>query len=640
LFVLALLVVGFMDLPPQQRALSQQLPAATGQIGGTVTAADDGAPLPDVDATLYNASTLAPVATTTTDSLGGYLFTGLPGGSYLVEFEPAPFRSSRAYLGEYYDNQPSRLTATTIILPDAASRTADSVLERGGQIKGTVMREGGNVPLEAVDVYVRRLDGTLAGWATTSQNGEYLTSGLQAGFYRVEFAPGAGVSEDYIGEFYPDRLTLAAAAPVEVSMGVITENIHAGLVRGGSVRGQVVAAENSSPLDDVSVAIFTEDGQQFTTASVDSQGNYAIPGLPDGAYHLTFTPFASDTSDARAYLSQTTSEPVQVTAPQATTANAALVRGGQIGGTLTASGTGAPLEGVTVYIWRSDQSYVGVTRTDGSGAYITPGLGDGSYLLSFDTAFAAGSARDYQDEVYNDQATLHTATPVSVTAPALTDNINAALEQGATISGAVTAADTSIPSAGITIELYQDGSWTQSAVTDEEGSYTFRGLASGSYTLRAVPPFNRFANYAPVYYDNQSQPDQATPVNVTAPQVVNNITMVLQPGGTISGRVTAWDTGEGLGTVAANIYDSSGELVRSASADEQGYYQTAGLSDGSYRVQFVPNDPANRYQGEYYADQPSLAQADPVPVAAPDDTTAIDAVLAPQRVLLLPFLQR
>jgi hypothetical protein len=229
---------------------------------------------------------------------------------------------------------------------------------------------------------------------------------------------------------------------------------------------------------------------------------------------------------------------------------------------------------------------------------------------------------------------------VSVTAPALTDNINAALEQGATISGAVTAADTSIPSAGITIELYQDGSWTQSAVTDEEGSYTFRGLASGSYTLRAVPPFNRFANYAPVYYDNQSQPDQATPVNVTAPQVVNNITMVLQPGGTISGRVTAWDTGEGLGTVAANIYDSSGELVRSASADEQGYYQTAGLSDGSYRVQFVPNDPANRYQGEYYADQPSLAQADPVPVAAPDDTTAIDAVLAPQRVLLLPFLQR
>jgi hypothetical protein len=54
----------------------------------------------------------------------------------------------------------------------------------------------------------------------------------------------------------------------------------------------------------------------------------------------------------------------------------------------------------------------------------------------------------------------------------------------------------------------------------------------------------------------------------------------------------------------------------------------------------VANDPANRYRGEYYADQPTLGQADPVQVVAPAETPAIDAVLAPQRVLFLPLLLR
>jgi hypothetical protein len=641
LFVVVLaLAAGLTLLPPQQRAFAQEQPAAASQISGTVTAADGGAPLPDVDVTLYNACTLAPLASTTTDSLGNYQFIGLADGSYLIEFEPAPFRSSRAYLGEYYDDQHSRLTASTIELADGTAYTANSMLERGGQISGIVTVEGTSTPLEAVDVYVWRLDGTLAGWATTSRDGEYITSGLPAGFYRIEFNPGAGVSEDYIGEFYRDQPTRATAPQIEVPMGIVTGNIDAGLLRGGSIQGRITAAEDSSPLDDVSVAIFTTDGQQLTTASVNSQGNYTIPGLPSGAYHLQFNPFVSTSSSARAYLSQSTSESVQVTAPQATTVDAALERGGQIGGTLTASDTGTPLEGVTVYLWRSDQSYVGLARTDSSGSYTTPGLNDGSYLVSFDTAFATGSARDYQDEVYNDQTDLDTATPVTVTAPAFTPDIDAVLAQGATISGTVTAADTSAPTAGVSIELYRDGSWVQSVVTDGQGGYAFRGLASGDYTLRAVPPFKRYVNYAPVYYKNQSQREQATPVSVTAPQVVDGIDIVLQPGGTISGRVTALDTGSGLDAVAVHVYDSSGELIRSASADEQGYYQTAGLSDGSYRVQFVPNDPANRYRGEYYADQPTLEQADPVQVAAPADTAAIDAVLAPPRMLFLPAMWR
>jgi protocatechuate 3,4-dioxygenase beta subunit len=316
-----------------------------------------------------------------------------------------------------------------------------------------------------------------------------------------------------------------------------------------------------------------------------------------------------------------------------------LKRGGQIGGIVTSSDTGTPLEGVTVYIWHSNQTYVGLARTESSGSYTTPGLGDGSYLVSFDTSFAVGDARDYQNEVYNDQATLDMATPVDVTAPTLTADIDATLIRGATISGTVTTADTNMPLPGVTIELYRDGSWRQSVVTDGQGGYAFRGLASGSYTVRAVPPFNRYTNYAPAYYNNQSQPAQATPVNVTAPQTVGGIDILVQSGGTISGRVTALDTGEGLDTVAINIYDSSGELIRSASADEQGYYQTAGLLDGAYRVQFAPNDPANRYRGEYYADQLSLEQAEPVQVVAPAETTAIDAVLAPQWSLFLPALR-
>ncbi|MGR0481621.1 MAG: hypothetical protein ACTFAL_09510 [Candidatus Electronema sp. V4] len=90
--------------------------------------------------------------------------------------------------------------------------------------------------------------------------------------------------------------------------------------------------------------------------------------------------------------------------------------------------------------------------------------------------------------------------------------------------------------------------------------------------------------------------------------------------GSISGRMTN-AAGEGLaGSVYANVTESD---YVGTTADAEGYYTISGLSAGSYKVDFYPDDA--RYQYEWYNDKDSFEAADAVAVTEGNTTSGINA---------------
>lgn len=151
---------------------------------------------------------------------------------------------------------------------------------------------------------------------------------------------------------------------------------------------------------------------------------------------------------------------------------------GQISGTVADSRTAAPLGGICVQAYNSSGGVVSSTQTDLSGAYTLSGVPAGPAEVGFSTGCGAD---DYLAQYYDDQPSLASADPVSVTAGATTAGINATMVQGGQIKGRVIARVTRAPLAGICVRGYNgSGGVVASAQTNWSGTYTISALPAGS----------------------------------------------------------------------------------------------------------------------------------------------------------------
>jgi 5-hydroxyisourate hydrolase-like protein (transthyretin family) len=161
----------------------------------------------------------------------------------------------------------------------------------------------------------------------------------------------------------------------------------------------------------------------------------------------------------------------------------ALAAGGQITGTVTDAVSHAPIENVEVDAYDSGGNFVASMCTAADGSYTLGGLATGSYSVDFTAGSfspACAASPNYLPQSYND--------PVAVTAGSTTSGIDAALAAGGQITGTVTGATTNQPLAGIEVDLF-DSSGTiklSTTCTEDDGTYTFSGLATGSYDLDFV----------------------------------------------------------------------------------------------------------------------------------------------------------
>jgi hypothetical protein len=118
------------------------------------------------------------------------------------------------------------------------------------------------------------------------------------------------------------------------------------------------------------------------------------------------------------------------------------------------------------------------------------------------------------------------ATPVSVTAPDDTPNINVTLEPGGTISGHVYQSDGTTPVEGAIIWVYDYSTLSvvyARASTSSDGSYTTPGVPSGQYGVQVEA-----AGYIAEWYNGVVDPGDATPVPVTVPDDTPGIDFTLE----------------------------------------------------------------------------------------------------------------
>lgn len=631
-------------------------------ISGHLSTAD-GQPVPNGWVTVYD-SNGDPVASSFTNASGAYQTSpGLGTGTYRVGFAA----NNQPWLPEFYQDRPDLDAATAVAVTAPLPITNfDATLARAGQVVGRVTVGGIGVRANV------QVSGTeIADYLTTDANGDYTTTEpLTSGVYTVQFL-----------QYEPAQNLSPSTQTVVVTAG-LTETVDGALTTGAQIIGHVREA-NGSPLQGVTVYAFKDDFTGFGSTLSDATGAYSVTGLTSGAYILSYnradyiTEFFDNQSDS------THAAHVAVSAPNITSGiDVTLDPGGIISGTVTAADTGLPLTEVDVTVVDEHGLYATSTSVDTQGRFQARDLRTGTYRVSF-TPYRQGKACGYQDAWYSGKTTVESADPVAVTAPNTTANINIALSRGSSILGQVVSATTAEPIEGASaLVIDANGDVVAEGSTNFLGYYvTTPPLPGGAYRVRFTDGTQGGIDE---YFNNQLSLEAAAELTLTAPNDLSGISAALSDGGTLSGRVTAADTGAPLADISVTAYDTAGHLVSAAWTEADGRYTIQdGLATGSYRLAFEPlaftelvasladgstRTPAHAeshfalsptldlttlnqltldaaqvaasesYLPQFYSHKYTLSAADAVTVTAPNETGNVDVVL--ERGVFLPLIRR
>lgn len=280
-------------------------------------------------------------------------------------------------------------------------------------------------------------------------------------------------------------LWLASLAPA--TAGAVT----------GSISGTVTDASTAEPVEGVEVCASPESEEGPTPCSfTETDGTYAIGGLDPGSYKVwfwagqryVFEYFAGKREWFEA-------DPVAVLGGAKTPEiDADLEPTATIEGTVTAAEGGLGVEEVEVCAYPVDpgeESFVECRETAADGTYAIAGLSPGSYQIEFWTGW---TSLPFAYEFWNDESRYTEADVIALAESERREGIDAELEPGAGISGAVTDLATGMPieevrvcSIDATLERL-----TICTRTNEAGRFRIRSLPAGSYKVVFSPELWEF----------------------------------------------------------------------------------------------------------------------------------------------------
>jgi uncharacterized repeat protein (TIGR01451 family) len=560
-----------------------------------------------------------------TDANGVYTITGLPFGTYKVN-SPDTGRwgdNDDNWAQEWYDQKAGWDQADPVTISISAPNAGgiNFSLTQGGGISGKVTDNQGN-PISGADVwadYYESRDG--AGGTQTDEEGNYTLYSLSPGQYRV----GAKVA-GHVKKFYNNTLNYDEAESVSVAAGQTTSGINFALEPGGAISGTVTDGQGN-PLSGISVQCESIDQSYGNSAETDANGAYTITGLSFGTFKVRSPDpgrwgdndgnWAQEWYDQKTGWDQADPVTISISAPNAGGINFSLTQGGSVTGKVT-DDQGNPLANADVWAdYYESQDWAGGTRTDNEGNYTIRGLADGQYRVG---AQAAGHVKMF----YNNTLIYDQAQTVSVTAGQTRSGINFSLEQGGTISGAVTD-EQGNPLSGISVQCDSiDQSYGNGSETDTNGLYTITGLPFGTYKVYS-PAFSRWGdnddNWAVKWYNQKAGRKQANQVTISilTPDAVD-IDFSLIKGGSVTGKVT-----DGQGNPLANAdvwadYYDIDDQAGHTQADGEGNYIIQGLPDGRYRI----GAEAGGHVRRFYDNTPRHGQSAPVEVTAGQTTSGIN----------------
>ena len=403
---------------------------------------------------------------------------------------------------------------------------------------------------------------------------------------------------------------------------------HAAAAATGTVSGTVIRADTSAPVASLSLTL-CDASYNCHYSWTDASGVFTFTVDP-GTYFL-FIPNAQGLFNeiydniqcvgyCWPYQAITKGTAIVVTSGGAVSGkDFALQPAGSITGTVRSLSGGAPIPFTAVSVYTAAQfgngHYVTSGYSDSNGTYVIGGLTSGVYYASTD-------APEHIDEIYggvpclgfcSGSITVSAGTPITVSAAAVTGDINFSLRSGGRIAGVVRNAATSAALGNAWVSVYRNVGtgiprFMGSAVTDEAGAYALGGLPTGDYYV--VTDSSGFHNqiHSGIACPGWCSADRAfahgTPVRVTATGTTGGIDFALNPmTGRIVGHVTDATTSAPLPDRDVLAYARVGADYQAAGVgytDASGAYQIS-LPPGTYHLVARSSD---TYLGEIYDNIP------------------------------------
>ena len=577
--------------------------AQNGAISGTVTGEGSG-PINGMQVFVFDQAGVW-VATGLTNASGLYTASDLPPGNYrLYTFEPAGqwvmevYPNITCYVG-CNDASPGQQVPVT-----ASTTTSgiDFTLAVAGSIAGTVTDAMTTNPMALTQVRLSSGTGVDLTGTSVMPDGTYVMRGLPAGTYLVATEAPTG----YLDEVYNDipcgavcqTATILTGTPIPVAANQDVTGIDFALSQGAQITGTVTNAGTGAPLSGYQVRLFGASGASIRSVNTTAAGLYTFNTLLSGTYYVgtnggggafvneiynNVECFPSLCNSATIVAQGT---PIVVTAP-GTAANRdfALSPLGSITGMVRDESLN-PAAGIPVRAVTPTASFVSQQAlTSAGGVYTITGLKSGSYFVITE-AQTGGWVNEVYDNIPCDASCDPTGpgfpfTPVAVTAPAPTPNINFTLTKTGSIAGVLTDQATGSRVRGVVVALSVASDYQKFAPTNNNGEYTLSGLPVDDYLLVASA-----TGYFDEFYDNIRCLPGSCPIHLATPTtlvlgstIVRNFALAKE--GSISGTVTDAGTGAAISGAYVYVIDSAGQHVTSEFVSN-GSYTVGDLTTGTY----------------------------------------------------------
>ena len=555
------------------------------------------------------------VATTTTGFDGGYLFTGLPAGTFTVTVDPATLPAGA---NPASDRDGTLDNETTVNLgPGENVDDADFGYNGNGSIGDRVwfdqnadgVQDAGETGFAGVTVTLLDSIGNTVGTDTTDANGNYAFGNLLAGDYTVVVdagtLPGGTVQTFDLDGTLDDQHSLT------LGDGDMRTDVDFGYTGNGSVGDRVWNDLNGDGVQDageagisgLTVTLLDAGGNPVGTDTTDANGNYGFANLPAGDYTVVVTPPAG--FDQTFDLDGTLDDQHALTlgaGDTRTDVDFGYRGNGSIGDRVwdDENGDGVQdagengINGVTVELLDAGGVVIDTQVTSGDGNYAFTDLPPGDYTVRVTPPADTNQTGD-PDPTFDNESTVTLLAGDAIDTVDFGYQTNTGsigdrvwLDQNG--DGVQDAGENGIN--GVTVELFDDtGTIVDSQITAGDGDYLFVDVPAGDYTVRVTPPPLLFQTF-----DLDGVLDDETSVTLIAGDDRTDVDFGYDENGSIGDRV--WldlngdgiqDAGEnGINGVTVELFDDTGIIVDSQVTSGDGDYLFDNVEGGDYTVRVTP----------------------------------------------------